>query len=224
MKYEIENITTVVYDLPEYVICKAYDTTEIFKLSPKREIEIYGPRFDGIDEQPFIYKLKSNEVLYEGRFGWNLHVDINTNTVINHPTVEWYGKKVIPISDSKILDPDNPFFNRYLEWEQSEEQNLEIDSPSYLLDGFEWNYSFENGDLVVVRKNWLEPYIKSLNNTISLFDYKPLDRNKDKIGIVIKCIPHMHCIHGTTFVVEVQYDDEIITTFAHAFIKYKKEI
>jgi hypothetical protein len=231
MRYEIQEIKTIVHDLPEYVICKAYGCTEIFRLYPHREITIYGPR-EGHRDDPFIYKLESNEVLYQSRFGWDLYVDIHTMTVISPRgsewraewCAEWCGKKVYPINDSKILDPDNPFLNRYLEWHEPDEQKLDIEYDTKLIrDGFEMNYSFDVGDLVVVRKSWLEPYIKSLNGGESMFDYKPLERNKDKIGTVIKCNATFHCIEGASYEVDVQYDDEIVNNTTHAFIKYEKE-
>lgn len=89
-------------------------------------------------------------------------------------------------------------------------------------DEREWNYSFEEGDLVMFADDI--PLKHEIINTHkdSFYEQINLDDYKNKIGKVVRCWSDLHTFaSGTVYMVEVDFDGKIITNFAQLFLKQK---
>lgn len=86
----------------------------------------------------------------------------------------------------------------------------------------EWNYYFEEGDLVIFADDI--PLNHEIINTHkdSFYEKINLDDYKNKIGKVVRCWSDLHTFaNGTVYMAEVDFDGKIITNFAQLFLKYE---
>ncbi len=86
----------------------------------------------------------------------------------------------------------------------------------------EWNYYFEEGDLVMFADDI--PLKHEIINTHkdSFYEKINLDDYKNKVGKVVRCWSDLHAFaNGTVYMVEVNFDGKIITNFAQLFLKQK---
>ena len=84
----------------------------------------------------------------------------------------------------------------------------------------EWNYYFEEGDLVMFANDI--PLNHEIINTHkdSFYEKINLDDYNNKIGKVVRCWSDLHTFaYGSVYMVEVNFDGKIITNFAQLFLK-----
>jgi hypothetical protein len=86
----------------------------------------------------------------------------------------------------------------------------------------EWNYYFEEGELVMFANDI--PLNSEIINTHkdSFYEKINLDDFKNKVGIVKRCWSDIHSFaSGTVYMVDVDFDGKIITNFAQLFFKHE---
>jgi len=146
---------------------------------------------------PINFNDLGNEYKFTGRY----LDEKNTTSEFHFPIVE--GKFTQP----KVTDLKE--FNDYMKQFPTKFQQRE------------WNYFFEEGDLVVfaddIPANYeiINTHKDSFYEKINLDDY-------NKVGRVIRCWRDLHSFaSGTVYMVDVDFDGKIITNFAQLFLKHE---